>query len=64
MGVDLDTLEFSLQWADRIEARATGDVPTMPPGGGPTEDERAMLEEWLRCDLLPSAEEYAEAHSQ
>ena len=64
LGVDLDTLEFSLQWADRIEARATGDVPTMPPGGGPTEDEREMLEEWLRCELLPDAAEYAEIHSQ
>lgn len=59
MGVDLDTLEFSLQWADRIEARATGDIPTMPPGGGPSEDERALLQEWLSCDLLPASESYS-----
>jgi uncharacterized membrane protein len=57
MGVDLDTYSLSLEWADRIEARATGDVPTMPPGGGPTESEREMLQEWLSCSLIPEATE-------
>lgn len=48
--VDLDTLDDALRWADRIQAR-TVDSATMPPGGGPTEEERARLGEWLACGL-------------
>jgi uncharacterized membrane protein len=51
--VDFDNKSMVLEWADRIEARATGDLPTMPPGGGPTPTEVAQLEEWLYCTLLP-----------
>ncbi len=54
-GVDLETYDGVLLWADRIDARATGAEPTMPPGGGPTEEDIALLEEWLYCDLLPAA---------
>ena len=64
IGVDLDTYEFSIEWAERIEARATGEIPTMPPGGGPSEEEREMLSEWLRCGLIPEAETHRETQSQ
>lgn len=52
MGVDLDTWAGVQKWADRIQARSTGENPTMPPGGGPTELERSQLAEWLSCDVL------------
>jgi uncharacterized membrane protein len=48
-GVDFDTYRGLLEWADRVEARATGEAPTMPPGGGPTGQELANLAEWLGC---------------
>ena len=51
IGVDLNTYEDVLMWADRIEARSTGEYPTMPPGGGPSDDERALLKEWLECSV-------------
>ena len=51
VGVDLDTYEGVLRHADRIEARALGEAPTMPPGGGPDEDELARLSEWLSCQV-------------
>lgn len=57
VGVDLDTYEFVLLWAERIDVRALGDQPSMPPGGGPSEEERARLEEWLTCSVLPAAAE-------
>ena len=46
-GVDFDTHEGVLAWLDRIEARATGDDPTMPPTTGPTDEERELLGQWL-----------------
>jgi uncharacterized membrane protein len=49
LGVNFDDL-ISVQGANaRILARATGDAPTMPPAGGPGTEERALLDEWLRC---------------
>jgi uncharacterized membrane protein len=53
LGVDLETEEGFLDWADRVEVRATGSEPTMPPGGGPTEVEVVQLEEYLRCVVQP-----------
>jgi hypothetical protein len=38
-------------WAERIEARAASASPTMPPAGGPTDEERAMLREWIECGM-------------
>jgi len=49
IGVDFDTLEDVQRWRERIEIRATGATPTMPPAGGPSEEERALLAEWLSC---------------
>lgn len=52
--VDLDTWPLAVAWGDRIWERAIerGD---MPPGGGPDQLERALLEEWLACEVLPAA---------
>ncbi|MCK6504362.1 hypothetical protein L6R53_13330 [Myxococcota bacterium] len=36
---------------DAILATATGAEPTMPPRGGPSPDDRDLLEIWLRCWL-------------
>ena len=38
-------------WAERIKIRAAGTKPTMPPAGGPSEEERALLAEWIECGL-------------
>ena len=48
-GVDLETPELVRRWAPRIWARSADANLTMPPGGGPTDDERARLGEWLAC---------------
>lgn len=53
--VNFDTYEGVLTWADRIEARAVPDGADMPPGGGPSADERALLGEWLDCTVIPEA---------
>ena len=47
--VNLDTYDLVITHLDRIEARALGDTPTMPPGGGPSAEELAQLELWLEC---------------
>ncbi len=50
VGVDLDSLSAARQFADRIVARSVeGD--TMPPGGGPSEEERQWLGEWVACGM-------------
>ncbi len=46
---NFDTLEQVRTWSDRIASRATGTMPNMPPAGGPTEEERQLLAEWLAC---------------
>ena len=48
-GVDLNGFENVAAFLDRIEARALGDAPTMPPAGGPTPQELERLQEWLLC---------------
>ena len=49
LGVDFDDLSALRHWSERIQIRATGAAPTMPPAGGPSEEERALLAEWLAC---------------
>ena len=49
-----DTIVFDSEddvWAlrDRVLLRAGGAIPTMPPQGGVSEDERVLLEVWLTC---------------
>jgi uncharacterized membrane protein len=48
-GVDLNTIEDVQLWRDRIMARAIGESPTMPPGGGPTAEDLELMYEWLEC---------------
>lgn len=55
LGVDLDTYAGVLDWHERVGARALGDSPTMPPGGGPSDEERARLAEWLACGVAEDA---------
>ena len=52
LGVDFDDVEDVRAWADRIWARAGDQNDTMPPVGGPDEEERALLGEWLACGAL------------
>ena len=47
--MNFDTIADVRRHADRITARASGDRPTMPPAGGPSAAERALLVEWLAC---------------
>jgi hypothetical protein len=49
VGVDFDTLADVQHWRERIAIRATGAMPTMPPAGGPSEEERVLLAEWIGC---------------
>ena len=56
VGVDFDTYGSVLTWADRIAARAVADDADMPPGGGPSVEERANLSEWLGCGVAADAQ--------
>jgi hypothetical protein len=62
-GIDFDTYEGVLQFSERLEVRVIAaavddDDATnpMPPGGGPTAEELAMLHEWLSCDVARDRE--------
>jgi uncharacterized membrane protein len=50
--INFDSLAEVRAWSSSIE-RTSGDTAgtraTMPPAGGPSAAERAMLTEWLRC---------------
>jgi uncharacterized membrane protein len=46
--VNFDTLDEIRAWSPSI-SRLAGESVAMPPAGGPSADERAMLTEWLRC---------------
>ena len=45
--VNLDSLADAVAWQDRILARVS--AGTMPPGGGPSEQERERLALWFSC---------------
>jgi hypothetical protein len=47
--VTFDDEAQALAWRERILARAATDVPTMPPQGGTTDDDRWRLAIWLTC---------------
>jgi uncharacterized membrane protein len=47
--VTFDTEADVALHVDLMLDRATGEAPTMPPQGGVTEDDRQLLEIWLRC---------------
>lgn len=48
-----DTPEDVLLRKVGILRMATGDDPQMPPAGGVSDEDRARLEAWLRCDFDP-----------
>ncbi len=58
LGVDFDTYQGVLDWGERILVR-TVEERTMPLGGGLSEEELALFEEWLVCGVLPDAERLA-----
>jgi uncharacterized membrane protein len=60
VGVDLDTWEDAVKWAERIQVRSVPDNADMPPGGGPSAEERRLLAEWLECAVFPAAEQEGE----
>ncbi len=47
--VNFDTIDDIRKWQHQILVQATGDAPKMPPAGGPSDDERVLLTEWLGC---------------
>jgi hypothetical protein len=52
-GVNFDSWDDTLVWADRIVAFAV-DSELMPPAGGMVTSERSELAEWMRCEVLPA----------
>jgi uncharacterized membrane protein len=48
LGVDFDTLDEVRVQSISIAITTVTDR-TMPPAGGPSDEERAMLDQWLRC---------------
>lgn len=48
-GVSFDTLDDVRAHAPRMLDRATGPAPSMPPAGGPSDEERQLFREWLAC---------------
>jgi len=53
--VNLETYTGVLRWSGHLLNTAGAEPPTMPPGGGTTAEERALLAEWLACEVLPDA---------
>lgn len=49
--VNFDTREDVALHRPRILVRAIGDEPDMPPAGGVSIEDRALLEAWLHCDF-------------
>ncbi len=54
VGIDFDTWDGVLAWADRIEERGVPDQGGMPPSGGAGGEDRALFGEWLHCEVLPA----------
>ncbi|MFN3201440.1 MAG: hypothetical protein ACE366_23765 [Bradymonadia bacterium] len=49
-GVDFDTEAQAMAFADRILARTTGEMPDMPPAGGPPPETLERVRIWLECN--------------
>ena len=49
MAANFDTVDEVRTWGDGIVAKAGGAQATMPPAGGPSDDERELLAEWITC---------------
>jgi uncharacterized membrane protein len=50
LGVNFNTYEDVLEHADFIKI-LTIDTEAMPPAGGPSAEDRTLLEEWIACGL-------------
>ena len=46
---NFEDVETIRELAPMIALKATGPMPVMPPAAGPSDDERALLAEWLAC---------------
>jgi uncharacterized membrane protein len=49
MDINFDSVDDIRQLSARMIVRACAAPPTMPPRGGPSDDDRARLAEWLNC---------------
>jgi hypothetical protein len=49
INVNFDTLDEVHLWSMQILTTAGPIMPTMPPAGGPSPDERKTLEAWINC---------------
>ena len=47
--VNFETIEGVHRFQERIAVRAAGPSANMPPAGGPSAEERALLAEWIAC---------------
>ncbi|MBA3819615.1 MAG: hypothetical protein H0X17_12035 [Deltaproteobacteria bacterium] len=47
--INFDDADDVRMWSERIAVRAASAAPTMPPAGGPSEEERKLLVEWIAC---------------
>ena len=54
VGVDFDSWDLTLQWAERIHIRSV-ESQTMPPASVMNPSDRVMLDEWMRCEVFPAA---------
>lgn len=48
LGMNFDTVDDVRAWSAQIVV-STVDLRTMPPAGGPSDGERALLADWLAC---------------
>ncbi|MEQ1504566.1 MAG: hypothetical protein ABMB14_20170 [Myxococcota bacterium] len=53
LGIDFDTWDEVLEWADQIDFTAVQEN-TMPPAATMLQVERDKLGEWLRCEVMPA----------
>jgi len=49
VGSDFDGYDHYIDWETKVYERAAAENSQMPPAGGPTAEERAMLAEWIAC---------------
>ncbi len=49
LDINFDDADAVRMWGERIAVRAASAAPTMPPAGGPSEEERRLLVEWIAC---------------
>ena len=48
-GVDFNSHQDVLDRLERFAERAAAEEPTMPPTGGPGDEELALLRRWIEC---------------